>query len=246
MVGAVAVVLPRRPGLDRRASAARRRRSCCRARRSAAGATPCPALVSYVLLVGWETVLVALSTLATATVFERLGWSHGNAHQDRRVRGGRGGDRARRDHGLRPDHAAAEVPHDRADRRHRRLRRPHLGPHPPRHAAGHPERRHQRGDRRRGPGDDRVRGRLGEHRRRLLPLPPARRLHGRRRVVADVRREPAGGDPGDVRRPAGRVVAEAERRHRQRPDRRADHDPADVVPAAVRDRRRRSDWSAAR
>jgi purine-cytosine permease-like protein len=37
-----------------------------------------PALVSYVLLVGWETVLVALSTLATATVFERLGWAHGN------------------------------------------------------------------------------------------------------------------------------------------------------------------------
>ena len=30
------------------------------------------------LLVGWETVLVALSTLATATVFERLGWAHGN------------------------------------------------------------------------------------------------------------------------------------------------------------------------
>src|SRR6185437_1567020 len=28
--------------------------------------------------VGWETVLVALSTLATATVFERLGWSHGD------------------------------------------------------------------------------------------------------------------------------------------------------------------------
>jgi len=37
-----------------------------------------PCVVSYVLLVGWETVLVALSTLATATVFERLGWSHGN------------------------------------------------------------------------------------------------------------------------------------------------------------------------
>jgi nucleobase:cation symporter-1, NCS1 family len=37
-----------------------------------------PCLVSYILLVGWETVLVALSTLATATVFERLGWSHGN------------------------------------------------------------------------------------------------------------------------------------------------------------------------
>ncbi|HEX3224414.1 MAG TPA: cytosine permease [Nocardioides sp.] len=37
-----------------------------------------PCLVSYILLVGWETVLVALSTLATATVFERLGWSHGD------------------------------------------------------------------------------------------------------------------------------------------------------------------------
>ncbi len=37
-----------------------------------------PCLVSYVLLVGWETVLVALSTLATATVFERLGWAHGD------------------------------------------------------------------------------------------------------------------------------------------------------------------------
>src|SRR5215212_834409 len=37
-----------------------------------------PCAVSYILLVGWETVLVSLSTLATATVFERLGWSHGN------------------------------------------------------------------------------------------------------------------------------------------------------------------------
>jgi NCS1 family nucleobase:cation symporter-1 len=37
-----------------------------------------PCLVSYVLLVGWETVLVALSTKATATVFNRLGWSSGN------------------------------------------------------------------------------------------------------------------------------------------------------------------------
>ena len=31
-----------------------------------------PCLVSYVLLVGWETVLVALSTLATATVFDAI------------------------------------------------------------------------------------------------------------------------------------------------------------------------------
>ena len=38
-----------------------------------------PGLVSYLLLVGWETVLVSLSTLATATVFERLGWASGDA-----------------------------------------------------------------------------------------------------------------------------------------------------------------------
>jgi purine-cytosine permease-like protein len=38
-----------------------------------------PGLVSYVLLVGWETVLVSLATLATATVFDRLGWSSGDS-----------------------------------------------------------------------------------------------------------------------------------------------------------------------
>src|SRR3954452_14606445 len=32
-----------------------------------------PAAISWLLLVGWETVLVALSTLATATVFTQLG-----------------------------------------------------------------------------------------------------------------------------------------------------------------------------
>jgi nucleobase:cation symporter-1, NCS1 family len=32
-----------------------------------------PAAISWLLLVGWETVLVALSTLATATVFDELG-----------------------------------------------------------------------------------------------------------------------------------------------------------------------------
>jgi purine-cytosine permease-like protein len=37
-----------------------------------------PGLVSYLILVGWETVLVALSTLATATVFKELGWSSGD------------------------------------------------------------------------------------------------------------------------------------------------------------------------
>jgi nucleobase:cation symporter-1, NCS1 family len=38
-----------------------------------------PALLSWVLTVGWETVLTILATLATATVFDRLGWSGGTA-----------------------------------------------------------------------------------------------------------------------------------------------------------------------
>ena len=38
-----------------------------------------PAAVSWLLLVGWETVLTALATLATATVFGRLGWGDGTA-----------------------------------------------------------------------------------------------------------------------------------------------------------------------
>jgi purine-cytosine permease-like protein len=34
-------------------------------------------VISWVLTVGWETILVILATLATATVFERLGWGGG-------------------------------------------------------------------------------------------------------------------------------------------------------------------------
>jgi purine-cytosine permease-like protein len=37
-----------------------------------------PAFLSWLLLVGWETVLVALSSLATATVFTELGWGGGD------------------------------------------------------------------------------------------------------------------------------------------------------------------------
>ena len=36
-----------------------------------------PTFVSWLLTVGWETVLVILATLATATVFHRLGWGGG-------------------------------------------------------------------------------------------------------------------------------------------------------------------------
>jgi nucleobase:cation symporter-1, NCS1 family len=36
-----------------------------------------PALLSWLVNVGWETVLTILATLATATVFDQLGWSAG-------------------------------------------------------------------------------------------------------------------------------------------------------------------------
>src|SRR5215469_1868241 len=36
-----------------------------------------PSVLSWLLTVGWETVLVILATLATATVFDRLGWGGG-------------------------------------------------------------------------------------------------------------------------------------------------------------------------
>ena len=38
-----------------------------------------PTFLSWVLLVGWETVLVSLASLGTATVFEELGWGGGDA-----------------------------------------------------------------------------------------------------------------------------------------------------------------------
>jgi len=41
------------------------------------GGNAMPTVVSWLLLVGWETVLTALATLATSTVFTRLGWGGG-------------------------------------------------------------------------------------------------------------------------------------------------------------------------
>ena len=38
-----------------------------------------PTFVSYLLLVGWEIVLVSLGVLASSTVFSRLGWGSGDA-----------------------------------------------------------------------------------------------------------------------------------------------------------------------
>jgi len=40
-----------------------------------------PGLVSYLLLVGWEVALVSIGTLASATVFERLGFGGGDVTQ---------------------------------------------------------------------------------------------------------------------------------------------------------------------
>jgi NCS1 family nucleobase:cation symporter-1 len=38
-----------------------------------------PSAISWLLTVGWETVLTALATMATATVFDRLGWGGGTS-----------------------------------------------------------------------------------------------------------------------------------------------------------------------
>ncbi|HEX5401353.1 MAG TPA: cytosine permease [Pseudonocardiaceae bacterium] len=38
-----------------------------------------PSVISWLLTVGWETVLTVLATLATATVFARLGWGGGTS-----------------------------------------------------------------------------------------------------------------------------------------------------------------------
>src|SRR5450432_4438160 len=38
-----------------------------------------PSVISWLLTVGWETVLMVIATLAMATVFDRLGWGGGTA-----------------------------------------------------------------------------------------------------------------------------------------------------------------------
>ena len=68
-----------------------------------------PTVISWLLTVGWETVLVILATLATATVFHRLGWGGGDRHQGRRADHRGGADHLRRRDGLRPDHADADL-----------------------------------------------------------------------------------------------------------------------------------------
>ena len=65
-----------------------------------------PTVISWLLTVGWETVLVILATLATATVFHRARLGRRRRDQGRRADHRGGADHLRRRDGLRPDHAA--------------------------------------------------------------------------------------------------------------------------------------------
>ena len=82
-----------------------------------------PGLVSYLLLVGWETVLVSLATLATATVFDRLGWASGDSTKVAAFVVVAGVIVAAGVLGFDCDHEDPEVAHDRDDHRDRHLRR---------------------------------------------------------------------------------------------------------------------------
>ena len=72
-----------------------------------------PAAISWLLTVGWETVLVILATLATATVFEQLGWGGGDGTKVVALIVVVGLTDLRRRDGLRPDHAPADRDHHR-------------------------------------------------------------------------------------------------------------------------------------
>ena len=77
-----------------------------------------PTVISWLLTVGWETVLVILATLATATVFHRLGWGGGDGTKVVALIIVVGADHLRRRDGLRPDHADADLDHHRDRRVH--------------------------------------------------------------------------------------------------------------------------------
>ena len=196
-----------------------------------------PGVVSYLLLVGWETVLVSLATLRHRDRLRPARLGRRRPHQGRRVRGRGRGDRGRRGARLRRDHADPEVADDRDDRRHRSStsRSPSTTSTstPAGRAAGRPT--------------SAVIGAtvlvltgfgvgLGQLRGRLLPLPAPHRL-ARRGVVFW---PTFGGSLPVVILVAYGVLLCAARRQAlrrpiaARPDRRADHDPADVVPGAVR------------
>ena len=111
------------------ASAGRHRRWCSRARVRPRGNT-LPAWSPTSCWSAGRPCSSRSSTLATATVFERLGWAHGDGTKVVAfVVVARSS--CSRASWASTCHAAPEVPHDRDDRRHRVLRRAHRGPHQP-------------------------------------------------------------------------------------------------------------------
>ena len=82
-----------------------------------------PTLVSYLLLVGWETVTMVLAIFAVDTIFVRLRLERRHADQGDRLRRGGLGDRRRRLSRVRRHHETPEIHHLRDDRADHRLRR---------------------------------------------------------------------------------------------------------------------------
>ena len=146
-----------------------------------------PSAISWLLTVGWETVLMILATLATATVFERLGWGGGTATKIIALIVVTGLTIAGGVIGLRPDHADADGDHHRHRGAHGRLHHPVRGQDPLVRGVGHQGGLGAAVHRRAGVRDDRLRPGLGERRRGLLPLPAAPVLEPRRDRLDHVR-----------------------------------------------------------
>ena len=206
-----------------------------------------PGVISWLVSIGWETFLAILAVLATSTIFDRLGWAAGTGTQVVATVV------------VAALIVAASVAGYHVIMRMQSvltwitgivtvaLHRAHVDDIDWSAVAATPGRSEPGGDRRAGDGDDRLRPRLDQHRRRLVALPVARRLRRRRSSAWNT----FGGalapvPPRRLRAGAGRLVAAAARRHRGRPDRHPLHAAADVVPRAVPARRDPRRWSAAR
>ena len=152
-----------------------------------------PGVISWLTSIGWETFLAIIGDAGHGHDLRaaRLGRRH--RHQGRRVPRRRRAHRARVGRRLPHHHAAAVVP----DVDHRASRpivyvaltveRRRLG-----RGQRHPGRVDTGRDRRPRPGDDRLRPRLDQHRRRLVALPAPRRLGRlhRRRGTPSAARSP--------------------------------------------------------
>ena len=159
-----------------------------------------PGVISWLVSIGWETFLAILAVLATATIFEQLGWGGGTGtkivarrswsprsivlasvagyHIIMRMQSvltwvtGIVTDRLRR----RDASTTSTGPRCRSSRR--------AGP---------------GGGRRVRPGDDRLRPRLDQHRRRLVALPAPRRPRCGHRLLEHLRRCDRPGAPRRLR-----------------------------------------------